>query len=420
MLSNRGGPPKPKSVIPPLSRVAAHELYQAPPLSHREAAASQRDTDVAGSPSHRAKTTEVKIYSELLTDRHSSLTEKLKAATELGNQALGDAKEDIADGKGTIEALVVLAKSKHSEQAKERAAGALRNLAVESWKNKELIASAGGIPPLVDIATNATTEAQMDFAVGALASLALDSDNKKLIAEAGGIPPLVAQVRNGHTAAIQALACVALGNLTSNEVGNTGKSNKMLINEAGGIPPLVDLAATGTMEQREAAVGALWNLAFNDANKTAIAEAGGIPPLVDLVAKGTPRQKEQAAGALANLTVDEDNRSRVVGAGGIAALVPLWTGSDGGQTERQKAFAHACLSNLAIDQFIRAKILAVASSGSETQRNREFVAQCWSKGEIAVSDDAEIEAEMAKLQVGKDGSGGSAQEGDKAAAVDVQ
>ena len=314
----------------------------------------------------------------------------------------------------------MLAKSKHSEQAKERAAGALRNLAVESWKNKELIASAGGIPPLVDIATNATTEAQMDFAVGALASLALDSDNKKLIAEAGGIPPLVAQVRNGHTAAIQALACVALGNLTSNEVGNTGKSNKMLINEAGGIPPLVDLAATGTMEQREAAVGALWNLAFNDANKTAIAEAGGIPPLVDLVAKGTPRQKEQAAGALANLTVDEDNRSRVVGAGGIGALVPLWTGSDGGQTERQKALRTRASPiwpsiSSSVPRSWRSRARAL-----ETQRNREFVAQCWSKGEIAVSDDAEIEAEMAKLQVGKDGSGGSAQEGDKAAAVDVQ
>ena len=218
MLSNRGGPPKPKSIIPPLSRVAAHELYQAPPLSHREAAASQRDADVAGSPSHRAKTTEVKIYSELLTDRHSSLTEKLKAATELGNQALGDAKEDIADGAGTIEALVSLAKSKHSEQAKERAAGALRNLAVESWKNKEQIASAGGIPPLVAIAETGTSEAQVDFAVGALASLALDSDNKKLIAESSGIPVLVAQVRNGHTAAIQTLACIGDGDVAVTQV----------------------------------------------------------------------------------------------------------------------------------------------------------------------------------------------------------
>ena len=55
-------------------------------------------------------------------------------------------------------------------------------------------------------------------------------------------------------------------------------------------------------------MGALWNLAFNDANKKAIAEAGGIPPLVDCVRAGSQNLKEQAAGALANLTVEEDNR----------------------------------------------------------------------------------------------------------------
>ena len=118
------------------------------------------------------------------------------------------------------------------------------------------------------------------------------------------------QIERGLSAGIQTLAAICIGNLTSNEVGNTGKSNKMLVAEAGGIPHLVDLATTGTTEQREAAVGALWNLGFNDANKKAIAAAGGIPPLVDLVRAGNARQKEQAAGALANLTVDEDNRSR--------------------------------------------------------------------------------------------------------------
>ena len=399
MLSNRGGAPKPKSVIPPLSRDAAHDLYTAPPLSHREAAASQRDALIAGSPSHRVKNTEVDIFSGLLTDRNSSLTDKLKAATELGNLALDDAKDDIADISGNISALVTLASNKHSDQARERAAGALRNLAVESWKNKELIAVAGGIPPLVAMLTSSKSEASMDFAVGALASLALDSDNKKLIADAEGIPPLVAMVDNGQTSAIQTLAAIALGNLTSNEVGSRGRNNKMLIAEAGGIKPLIELARTGLTEQREAAVGALWNLAFNDANKTAIADAGGIPMLVDLVAHGTPRQKEQAAGALANLTVDEDNRSRVVGAGGIAALVPLMSG---GETERQRSFAHACLSNLAIDQFIKAKIVAVATSGSETARAREFVSKCWSKGELEV-DEAAIQAGIEKLAVSEGG-----------------
>ena len=86
-----------------------------------------------------------------------------------------------------------------------------------------------------------------------------------------------------------------------------------------------------------------------------------------------------------------------MGAGGIAALVPLMTG---GQTERQRSFAHACLSNLAIDQFIKAKIVAVASSGSETQRAREFVSKCWSKGELEV-DEAVIQAKIHEMALGE-------------------
>jgi hypothetical protein len=174
-----------------------------------------------------------------------------------------------------------------------------------------------------------------------------------------------------------------LRSLTSNEVGSNGVSNKMRIHDAGGIQPLVDLATCGTTEQREAAVGALWNLAFNDTNKRAIAAAGGIPPLVDLVRAGTPRQKEQAAGALANLTVDEDNRSRVVGAGGIAALVPLM---NGGETERQRSFAHACLQNLAIDSMIKAKIVVTARSGEETARAQALADAC--RQQLVIDDDA--------------------------------
>ena len=124
--------------------------------------------------------------------------------------------------------------------------------------------------------------------------------------------------------------------------------------------------------------------------------------------------------------MDEDNRSRVVGAGGIAALVPLYTGSNGGQTERQKAFAHACLSNLAIDKFIKAKIEAVASSGSETARNREFVSACWSKGQMEEAEDARMQAEIDKLEalkLGNDGGMGGESKAPTAAApavVDVQ
>ena len=123
----------------------------------------------------------------------------------------GDNKEVIAGADGGLAAMVKLCDKGPTAQAKERAAGALRNLAVASWAAKDAIGKAGGIPPLVALAGSGTSEAQIDFAVGALASLALDADNKRLIADAGGIQALVAHVANGRTAAIQTLAAVALG-----------------------------------------------------------------------------------------------------------------------------------------------------------------------------------------------------------------
>ena len=366
-----------------LSKKAAAKMYHGgPPLSHREQAALDRATPRAGN-------TEVAVSLNILTDRHSSAAEKIKAATELGNLALDDGNKEAIGEEDSLAALVKLCDKGPTAQAKERAAGTLRNLAVSSWPNKDAIGKAGGIPPLVALASSeVSSEVSVDFAIGALASLALDADNKRLIADAGGIPMLVRHVANGATAAIQTLAAIAIGNLTSNEASNgiaeDGRhSNKLLVNEAGGIGPLVDLAICGTTEQREASVGALWNLAFNDANKKAIADAGGVPPLVDLARAGTPRQKEQAAAALANLTVDPDNRSRVVGAGGIAALVPLMSG---GETERQRSFAHACLSNLAVDEMIKAKILVTARSGEETARAQALAEACRNKLTIGEGD----------------------------------
>ena len=374
-----------------LGKKAASQMYHGgAPLSHREQAAAEREQR-----SKRGGNTEVHVFSQLLTDRHSSASEKIKAATELGNLALeDDNKEAIGDAENSLAALVKLCDKGPTAQGKERAAGALRNLAVSSWSNKDAIGKAGGIPPLVALAAaDGTSEAGVDFAVGALASLALDADNKRLAAEAGAIPVLVKHVANGVTAAIQTLAAVGIGNLTSNEMTQPGgRNNKILVSEAGGIEPLVDLARCGTTEQREASVGALWNLAFNDANKKAIAAAGGIPPLVDLVRAGNARQKEQAAGALANLTVDPDNRSRVVGAGGIAALVPMMSG---GETERQRSFAHACLSNLAIDSVIKAKIIVTARSGEETARAQALADACRQKLTIGDAEEAPAATEAA-------------------------
>ena len=70
--------------------------------------------------------------------------------------------------------------------------------------------------------------------------------------------------------------------------------------------------------RKEAAAGALRNLAVNADNKVAIAGAGAIPPLVALLSSGTAAGKEEAAaGALWNLALTPDNRVAIAGAGAI-------------------------------------------------------------------------------------------------------
>ena len=72
----------------------------------------------------------------------------------------------------------------------ERAAGALQNLcgAVE---NRELIAAAGAIPPLIALLSSPKVGVQ-GAAAGALQNLGGHVENKVRIASAGAIPPLIA------------------------------------------------------------------------------------------------------------------------------------------------------------------------------------------------------------------------------------
>ena len=67
------------TAVPKLSRDAASSLYSGgTPLSHREEAAATRER-----PSQRAGNTEVAAFSQLLTNRHATAADKMKAATEV-------------------------------------------------------------------------------------------------------------------------------------------------------------------------------------------------------------------------------------------------------------------------------------------------------------------------------------------------
>lgn len=119
------------------------------PLSQRPtlavAVASASGGAGAGLASSRAAL-EAQVFSEMLTSRHASASDKLKAATELGNLALQDAESsEIISSAGAVETLVALTRAGTTREQRERAAGALRNLAAHSDKNKRVIVDAGGV-----------------------------------------------------------------------------------------------------------------------------------------------------------------------------------------------------------------------------------------------------------------------------------
>lgn len=211
------------------------------------------------------------------------------------------------------------------------AATALTSLACDAHYRKS-IALAGGIEPLVGLTRDGNTE-QQSAAAAALKMLAFqDMRNKQLIGQACAIEPLVAllapcDTHGGNAAARCEMAAAALCNL-AHEVALRKK-----IAEAGAVEPLVAIlyAAKDGCPRKEnsvalASIAALNNLAVDsDANRRAIAEAGAIELLVRFARNGTEQQRRQAELALQNLAHDNDDNliaiSKAVHAEGLTVDV---------------------------------------------------------------------------------------------------
>ena len=103
-----------------------------------------------------------------------------KAAAE--KAAVEKAELDEAVNMGSISTLIKFVKS-GTDAGKEKAAGALRNLAANA-DNQIAIATKGGIEPLIALVKSGT-DAGKEKAAGALRSLAVNADNKKQIERAG-------------------------------------------------------------------------------------------------------------------------------------------------------------------------------------------------------------------------------------------
>ncbi|KAJ8605878.1 hypothetical protein CTAYLR_000578 [Chrysophaeum taylorii] len=211
------------------------------------------------------------------------------------------------------------------------ALGAVTRLSAK--KDKTAVASAGAIPPLIDLLNDSPVEA----AAHLVWDLAAKNDANKA-ALAGAIPPLVEMLRRSRSSTAAAALCVLA----------TVDANKVLVAWAGGIPALVNVLST---KNSHYAAAALFQLATNANYRGPIARAGAIPPLVDLLSRGSDAGKREAARALSSLALHDDNKFLVVA--GVGPLVSLVKSG----TPVQQDVASACLRNFALNSAINKRTI---------------------------------------------------------------
>ena len=168
-------------------------------------------------------------------------------------------EEQLAQCAAAIHALVAIA-STGQPMAKEHAVGALSILS-QVGVHRDAVSKAGGIPPIVQLLEDSTSEAQ-DKVVAALARLAEGQpENQSQIAK-----KLVSLLALNNEGA-QRRAAHSLSRLANNHEGAPVR-----IVNAGAISPLVALLGHGPANARDEAVGVLACLAQNNSqNQLAIA-----------------------------------------------------------------------------------------------------------------------------------------------------
>ncbi|CAI9786044.1 unnamed protein product [Fraxinus pennsylvanica] len=249
-----------------------------------------------------------------------------EAAKAIANLSVNAYVAKAVAEEGGINILTNLASSMNRMVAEE-AAGGLWNLSVGE-EHKIAIAEAAAVKALVDLIFKwsgiAGAEGVLERAAGALANLAADDKCTMEVASAGGVPALVTLARGCKVKGVQEQAARALANLAAH--GDSNSNNAAVGQEAGALEALVQLTRSSHDGVRQEAVGALWNLSFDDRNREAIAAAGGVEALVSLarsysnVSRGL---QERVAGALWGLSVSEANSIAIGQEGGVAPLISL-------------------------------------------------------------------------------------------------
>ena len=240
--------------------------------------------------------------------------------------------------------------------AQLKASEALGILSQHSTGNRQALAQAGAIEPLVALlghGHSCDSNTPPERAAAVLADLARLSDVKERIASAGGLGPLVAMLSSGSEDA-QTHAAAALHHLA------TAASNKPVIIELGAVRPLIELLVNGTESAKSNSAGTLWHLATSAESKTAIVMEGGTLPLIELLTTAEmPEARESAAAVLSELARSQSfNRNLIADLGGIE---PLTTVMREGSPAAQK-HATCALWGLAQEAKYRAIIASISGA----------------------------------------------------------
>ena len=159
-------------------------------------------------------------------------------------------------------------------------------MATNNTTTQVLIAKSNGIPPLIQLVSKGSPEAQ-ESAARALWHLASSNESQVAIADSGGITPLVGML-SAEDARSQEIATVAISRLAR---GNPTVS--ITIADSGGIVPLVRLIKDGSATSQLQAAAALAEVGLVSANRDVIAKAGGIAPLVAMLSSARHQDRQR-------------------------------------------------------------------------------------------------------------------------------
>lgn len=251
------------------------------------------------------------ISHALVSGLGAQMSKNSRVIRLLGASALlcnnGKAAQDVVSTEPGVFASLVMCLKNTSKDVQVAASQAILALGSQNASTQASIGSNGCVPPLVKLldikfVEEGVYDAQR-ISCCALWHLASLPKNREAIAQAGAIAPLVTMLAESGQLVprLAAMLLVRLANHSAELVGS--------IVQLGGIHPTVKLLSSGTPASKQMAAQALAALATVPAHRDTIVDADAIRPLISLLAShelGTP---EAAALALANLSrADNDGR----------------------------------------------------------------------------------------------------------------